>query len=106
MTVILETFPIWAGMLLAKCAAAGMESGLFRSKYIWDKNFLKQGFFNLTMILECSNFSAPWGQGFGGRGPMQLPPPPPDHYTRQPEARSSLALGTSTWEPNTNYHYP
>ena len=24
-------------MLLAKCAAAGMESGLFRSKYIWDK---------------------------------------------------------------------
>ena len=36
-TVILETFPIWAGMLLAKCAAAGMESGLFRSKYIWDK---------------------------------------------------------------------
>ena len=53
-----------------------------------------------------SNFSAPWGQGFGARGPMQLPPPPPDHYNRQPEARSSLALGTSAWEPNTNYHYP
>ena len=53
-----------------------------------------------------ANFSAPWGQGFCGRGPMQLPPPPPDHYTRQPEARSSLALGTSAWEPNTNYHYP
>ena len=54
------------------------------------------------------NYGAPWGQGFGARGPMQPPPPPPDHYNynRQPEARSSLALGTSAWEPNTNYHYP
>ena len=47
-------------MLLAKCAAAGMESGLFRSKYIWDKKyFLKlfwiwQRFWNVsTFHLSC-----------------------------------------------------
>ena len=51
-----------------------------------------------------SNFAAPWGQGFGARRPMQLPPH--DHYNCQPKARSFLALGTSAWEPNTNYHYP